>query len=68
MVFQEDYVKAGSQLLTKYCEPRDDCRLIGAWQTVIGHSEEIVHLWQYKEGYKSLDEMGWEVGNEIVHT
>ena len=58
---QDDLIKIGTNHLSKFSEPRDDCRLIGAWRTVIGHNEEFVHLWQYKDGYQSLDSLGGDL-------
>lgn len=54
---QEELIKLGSKHLSKFAEPRDDCRLVGAWRTLIGRNEDLVHLWQYKEGYSTLDSL-----------
>ncbi|XP_075242452.1 protein NipSnap homolog 1-like [Convolutriloba macropyga] len=58
----DEFVKLGTEMLGKFSsESRGDCRLIGAWQSVVGHSEEFVHLWQYKDGYLTLDQMGADI-------
>jgi len=58
---QEEFIKLGNDLLPKFTQDNEDFRLMGAWQTVIGHSEEIVHLWQFKKGYESMDLMGADI-------
>ena len=55
-------MKLSTKMLSKFTEDRDDYRLVGAWQTRIGHGEEIVHLWQYKNGYQSMDD---ETGDDF---
>jgi len=30
---------------------------VGSWQVVVGHADQVVHLWELKEGYSTSDRL-----------
>jgi hypothetical protein len=54
--YEQEFIRMGSEALPKFAETDGSCRLLAAWRTDIGDTGEIVHLWQYRDGYKSIDE------------
>eukprot|EP00112_Aurelia_sp_Birch-Aquarium-sp1_P006563 Seg1721.10 transcript_id=Seg1721.10/GoldUCD/mRNA.D3Y31 product="Protein NipSnap 1" protein_id=Seg1721.10/GoldUCD/D3Y31 len=52
-----DYLELVSQMLPKFDNnEKFPAKLVGSWTTQYGELDQVVHLWSYKGGYKSVSD------------